>query len=75
MEPSSSAPSASMRVRSVSSESDAVISRTPSLSTKRKFSRMGSGDFDGMALETSMRAFRRLVLEIVSFIYGSFLFS
>ena len=72
MEPSSWGPSTSMAVRRVSSLSDAVISSRPSLRTNRKFSRMGSGDLDGMALDTSIRAFRRLVLEMVRFISRTF---
>ena len=35
---------------------------------KRKFAKMGSGDFAGMALDTSMIALRSSALETLNFI-------
>ena len=51
-----------------SSESDAVISRILPLRLKRKFSRIGSGDFAGIALETAITPLSNSELEMISFI-------
>ena len=68
MLPSSSVPSTRTDVRSVSSESEAVICSSLPLRTKRKFSRMGNADFAGMAFDTSIMPLSSSALETVNFI-------
>jgi hypothetical protein len=48
--------------------SDAVISSTFPLRSNRKFSRIGSGDFAGIALDTAITPLSNSELEMISFI-------
>ena len=66
--PSASVESTSISVRRVISESDAVTTRMLPVRSKRKFSRIGSADLAGIALEISIRPFRSSVLETMNFI-------
>ena len=68
MLPSSSVLSTSIWVRSVSSLSEAVTSRMPPFRSKRKFSRIGSDVFTGIALEISINPFSSSELETLNFI-------
>ena len=68
MRPSSAVFSTWIWVLRVSSESEAVISNTLSLRSKRKFSRIGRGDFAGMAFDTAITPLSSSELEMISFI-------
>ena len=66
--PSSTVLSTSTCVLRVSSESEAVISSMFPLRSKRKFSRIGSGDFAGIAFATAITPLSSSELEMISFI-------